>query len=316
MEINFVKDKYINQKVEGDLSLCWASCISIVGNKKIKFEDLINKLYQYIDEDGDPRQSLLPSNKDYYYRFFNDDELFSKTDQGCTQFQLSKFPIPDFVINKIDKNKPIIFSGINFPFINNKHAIVVTGYKKDPNNDIFWILGLDPIKGDVPLKTALVYKNFIEYNNLFDLDNMDFVSNFGENNSKKNAIIYSDEENFKNFEYFEEYKLIDSLELANTFLSELVAGKYEMFKQFFKNETISNLETDFLNAPETIKKSNDYMDLNYGINENVNLIPKRCYLYPIYNKSEQIFFEFIFWEKEDNKLTLLGVREPEIKQNV
>lgn len=315
MKIKIVKDKFIYQKVIGDLNLCWASCISIASNKKLEFKDLVKKLDEYLVEDGEPSQNLLPSDKNYYYRFFNDDELFLKTEQGCSQYQLSKFPIPDFVIDKIKKDKAIIFSGINFPFINNKHAIVVTGYKKDPINDIFWILGLDPVIGQYPLKTALVYHNFIEYNNLFNLQNMDFVSNFGEKKSKRNKIIYSDNDNFKNFEYFKNYRSIDSLELAKTFISELISGKREMFEDFFDTETISNLEMDFLNAPKTIKESKDYMALNYGLNENVITNPNRCYLYPIYNNLKQILFEVIFWEKEDNKLTLLGVRKPEIKPN-
>ncbi|MDZ7897412.1 MAG: C39 family peptidase [Arcicella sp.] len=296
-----VKRNFIKSVVMESPQTCWAACIEMViqedNIKQKAIEELMSKT-------SNRNSTTMPSNKDYYQKIINSDSLGNK---GCKQYQSSFFPEQNFIIDSVKANKPIIFSGVYYPLLydNKSHAFVVEGYKQD--GDVFWILSLDPIRPNITHRIAWIYHELIKLDfqkRKNSNEKMDFVTDFGGLSSKYVPQNFSSNILRNNSEYVNPHTIANTINLVNL----IKDNKAELFTKYFGISEIEKLDFNQPSKPWIAK----YNILEFTHSNTY----KRLFYYPIWGKDKIVKLEFIFYEESENKLTLIGIQEPEILYNI
>lgn len=294
VDANFVENVIMEES-----QTCWAACIDMVVKEKNIQKIVVDKLKSLKGSSANRNSTTMPCNEKYYTKLFGDN-LF--TDKGCNQYQSLTFPNQQFIIDCITKDNPIIFSGIFYPLLydSNTHAIVVQGYKKD--DEKFWVLAFDPIRKKRTCKIAWVYNELIKFDSQKRTNSgekIDFITDFKAPSPK---YINQDFSAFT-LPINHEYATPDSLKKAIDLVNLVKDSKKELLIDYFQVLNIENLNFIQPSVPWIPK---------YNIQKfTQSNISQRLFFYPVWGIDKVVKLEFIFYEELENKLTLIGIQEPE-----
>ncbi len=167
-----IEFKELRKYVQEDVYFCWAASIQIVSDYYLglSFPMQMPTQESFKNNLTDPNELIDDGTE--YKRIFNKVEL----GMFCTEKKSNEFPSINYLRSQFSKNQIFIFSSLKTPIIGQNHAIVVSGFYQKMNNEVFWLLSLDPRDTTFTYKTAWVYNELITKNS--NDHNLFFISNF------------------------------------------------------------------------------------------------------------------------------------------